>query len=170
MAAGSQVERHRRSQLKVMLQCPPFLFFVWSGSTCNTAPAFSYLTGMRKNSALSPVGRARLSNLMAPALKPWKQVCQSMLNSRPSRSSSSICGESVVLLSWCRMLLSSACISASVRGTAPFFFLLVTELSGLICIPPQQFLHLLAVHGVACAGDWIPVAYASEGLEFCGKV
>ena len=119
MAAGSQVERHRRSQLKVMLQCPPFLFFVWSGSTCNTAPAFSYLTGMRKNSALSPVGRARLSNLMAPALKPWKQVCQSMLNSRPSRSSSSICGESVVLLSWCCMLLSSACISASVRGSAP---------------------------------------------------
>jgi len=45
-----------------------------------------------------------------------------MLNSKPSRTSSSCWAWSVVLLSiWC-MLLSNVCISAWVRGTAPLFW------------------------------------------------
>lgn len=65
-ANWSQVEKHRALSCKVVLQWPPFLFFVVSGSMCSTAPACSFMSGTKKATAFCSMGRTMLSSLTAP--------------------------------------------------------------------------------------------------------
>ena len=85
----NQEEKQSTSQVKVTVQCPPFLFVVASGMKCSWAPGCSCTVGKRKDMADPPVGSLMFCSLMPPALNPLKQDCHSKLKMKPSLSSSS---------------------------------------------------------------------------------